>query len=98
MLEIPHVVDPSDQVSITEEFWNIPAVLIDSVDDGGYLRADLGEIAELHAASVAPGTARLVRRTLAMMAASSSGRSVRRSNTSASIPSAASLSAAARHL
>ena len=30
ILEIPQVVDPSDQVSITEDFWNIPAVLIDS--------------------------------------------------------------------
>ncbi|MEJ2167360.1 MAG: hypothetical protein P8X90_17665 [Desulfobacterales bacterium] len=30
IIEIPEVVDPSDQVSITGEFWNIPAVLIDS--------------------------------------------------------------------
>jgi type IV pilus assembly protein PilY1 len=30
ILKIPQVVDPSDQVSVTEEMWNIPAVLIDS--------------------------------------------------------------------
>ena len=30
MLEIPEVPDPSDQVAITGEFWNIPAVLVDS--------------------------------------------------------------------
>jgi type IV pilus assembly protein PilY1 len=30
MLEIPEVIDPSDQASETGEFWNIPAVLIDS--------------------------------------------------------------------
>lgn len=30
VLEIPEVVDPSDQVGMTDEFWNIPAVLIDS--------------------------------------------------------------------
>jgi type IV pilus assembly protein PilY1 len=29
-LEIPEVVDPSDQIGITDDFWNIPAVLIDS--------------------------------------------------------------------
>jgi type IV pilus assembly protein PilY1 len=29
-LEIPEVVDPSDQAGMTGEFWNIPAVLIDS--------------------------------------------------------------------
>ena len=29
-LEIPEVVDPSDQADVTGEFWNIPAVLIDS--------------------------------------------------------------------
>ena len=30
ILEVPEVVDPSDQAAITGEFWNIPAVLIDS--------------------------------------------------------------------
>jgi len=30
VLEIPEVLDPSDQVGITGEFWNIPSVLIDS--------------------------------------------------------------------
>ena len=30
MLQIPEVIDPSDQASETGEFWNIPAVLIDS--------------------------------------------------------------------
>ncbi len=30
MLEIPEVIDPSDQAGETGEFWNIPAVLIDS--------------------------------------------------------------------
>jgi len=29
-LEIPEVVDPSDQADVTGELWNIPAVLIDS--------------------------------------------------------------------
>jgi type IV pilus assembly protein PilY1 len=29
-LEIPEVIDPSDQAGTTGEFWNIPAVLIDS--------------------------------------------------------------------
>jgi type IV pilus assembly protein PilY1 len=30
MIEIPEVIDPSDQASETNLFWNIPAVLIDS--------------------------------------------------------------------
>jgi len=30
LLEIPEVIDPSDQAGETGEFWNIPAVLIDS--------------------------------------------------------------------
>lgn len=30
MIEIPEVVDPTDQAGETGEFWNIPAVLIDS--------------------------------------------------------------------
>jgi type IV pilus assembly protein PilY1 len=30
MLKVPEVIDPSDQASETSEFWNIPAVLIDS--------------------------------------------------------------------
>lgn len=29
-IEIPEVIDPSDQISITGDFWNIPAVLVDS--------------------------------------------------------------------
>ncbi|MGD9105405.1 MAG: PilC/PilY family type IV pilus protein [Desulfobacterales bacterium] len=29
-MEIPEVIDPSDQASATGEFWNIPAVLVDS--------------------------------------------------------------------
>ena len=29
-LQVPEVIDPSDQVSETGEFWNMPAVLIDS--------------------------------------------------------------------
>jgi type IV pilus assembly protein PilY1 len=33
MIEIPEVIDPSDQASETGEFWNIPAVLIDSGKD-----------------------------------------------------------------
>lgn len=30
ILEIPEVIDPSDQAGTTGEFWNIPAVLVDS--------------------------------------------------------------------
>ena len=30
LIEIPEVLDPSDQVGITGDFWNIPAVLVDS--------------------------------------------------------------------
>ena len=30
MIQVPEVVDPSDQVGITGDLWNIPAVLIDS--------------------------------------------------------------------
>ena len=30
MVQVPEIVDPSDQVGITGDFWNIPAVLVDS--------------------------------------------------------------------
>jgi type IV pilus assembly protein PilY1 len=51
-LEIPEVVDPSDQADVTGEFWNIPAVLIDS----GVI-AQMGEPLVILKAYVAQSTA-----------------------------------------
>jgi type IV pilus assembly protein PilY1 len=51
-LEIPEVVDPSDQAAVTGEYWNIPAVLIDS----GVI-AQLGEPLAVLKAHIAQATA-----------------------------------------
>ena len=51
ILTIPDVVDPSDQSAITGEFWNIPAVLIDSG-----VTAQLNEPKEVMAANIYVGS------------------------------------------
>lgn len=35
-LKVPEVIDPSDEASVTDDFWNIPATLIDSGAYGQY--------------------------------------------------------------